>query len=67
MAVKLIGEPAQVGLEPKVIAAEIVGEGDAGAIVMVVPALVAPEGLAQVAFDVMVQTTTSLSFKVLEV
>ena len=65
VAVKLTGEPAHVGLVPNVIAVEIVGDGDTGAIEMVMPELVAPVGLAQVASDVMVQVTTSLSLRVL--
>ncbi len=64
VAVKLTGELAQVGLEPKVIAVEIVGEGDTGAMEIVMPELVALVGLAHVASEVIVQVTTSLLLSV---
>ncbi len=51
-------------MEPKVIAVEIVGEGDTGAMEIVMPELVALVGLAHVASEVIVQVTTSLLLSV---
>jgi hypothetical protein len=55
-AVKVIEEPAQVGLEPAVIAIDTDGT-TTGFTVMVIPALVAVVGLAQVALEVSIQVT----------
>ena len=65
--VKLTGAPAQVGLVPKVIAIEIVGGAPKFAIVMVILLLLANDGLAQFASDVIVHATTSLSNSAVEV
>jgi hypothetical protein len=49
---------------PNVRAVEIVGDGETGAMEIVIAVLVAPVGFAHVALDVMVQVTTSLSLRV---
>jgi hypothetical protein len=57
VAVKVTADPAQVGLVPAVNA--MLTEGtNTGFTVMVMPALVAVVGLAQVALDVSTQVTT---------
>jgi hypothetical protein len=57
VAVKVTADPAQVGLVPAVNA--MLTEGtNTGFTVMVMPALVAVVGLAQVAFEVSTQVTT---------
>jgi hypothetical protein len=56
VAVKVTADPAQVGLVPAVNAIETAGIST-GFTVMVIPALVAVVGLAQVALDVSTQVT----------
>jgi hypothetical protein len=57
VAVKVMDAPAQVGLLPAVTAMETAGTRVAFT-VMVMPALVAVVGLAQLALDVSTQVTT---------
>jgi hypothetical protein len=57
VAVNVTEEPAQVGLVPVVNAIETAGTST-GFTVMVMPALVAVVGLAQVALEVSTQVTT---------
>jgi hypothetical protein len=60
VAVKVTGNPPQVGFAPKVIAVAIVGEGAGEATVINITLLAAVVGFAQVALDVIVQDTISL-------
>jgi len=66
ITVKVIEEPAHVGLVPAVIAIETAGT-NTGFKVIVIPALVAVVGLAQGELDVITHVTTSPLTKVVVV